>query len=75
MDKQIPVDQLTLAAAKQEIAPLGEQLTKWGQEYYEQDNPSVEDYVYDRAYQRLVELEAVPRTKTSDSPTQHVGGD
>lgn len=75
MDKQIPVDQLTLAAAKQEIAPLREQLTKWGQEYYEQDNPSVEDYVYDRAYQRLVELEKrFPELKTSDSPTQHVGG-
>lgn len=75
MDKQIPVDQLTLAAAKQEIAPLRERLTKWGQEYYEQDNPSVEDYVYDRAYQRLVELEQrFPELKTSDSPTQHVGG-
>ena len=75
MDKQIPVDQLTLAAAKQEIAPLREQLTKWGREYYEQDNPSVEDYVYDRAYQRLVELEQrFPELKTSDSPTQHVGG-
>ena len=75
MDKRIPVDQLTLAAAKQEIAPLREQLTKWGREYYEQDNPSVEDYVYDRAYQRLVELEQrFPELKTSDSPTQHVGG-
>lgn len=75
MDKQIPVDQLTLAAAKQEIVPLREQLTKWGREYYEQDNPSVEDYVYDQAYQRLVELEQrFPELKTSDSPTQHVGG-
>ena len=75
MDKRIPVDQLTLAAAKQEIAPLREQLIKWGREYYEQDNPSVEDYVYDRAYQRLVELEQrFPELKTSDSPTQHVGG-
>lgn len=75
MDKPTPVDQLTLAAAKQEIAPLREQLIKWGQEYYEQDNPSVEDYVYDRAYQRLVELEQrFPELKTSDSPTQHVGG-
>ena len=75
MDKRIPVDQLTLAAAKQEITPLREQLTKWGREYYEQDNPSVEDYVYDRAYQRLVELEQrFPELKTSDSPTQHVGG-
>ena len=50
MDKQIPVDQLTLAAAKQEIAPLREQLTKWGREYYEQDNPSVEDYEIGRAH-------------------------
>ena len=75
MDKRIPVDQLTLAAAKQEIAPLREQLIKWGREYYEQDTPSVEDYVYDRAYQRLVELEQrFPELKTSDSPTQHVGG-
>ena len=75
MDKQTPVDQLTLAAAKQEITPLREQLTKWGREYYEQDNPSVEDYVYDRAYQRLVELEQrFPELKTRDSPTQHVGG-
>ena len=75
MDKQTPVDQLTLAAAKQEITPLREQLTKWGREYYEQDNPSVEDYVYDRAYQRLVELEQrFPELKTSNSPTQHVGG-
>lgn len=75
MDKRIPIDQLTLAAAKQEIAPLREQLIKWGREYYEQDNPSVEDYVYDRAYQRLVELEQrFPELKTSDSPTQHVGG-
>ncbi len=75
MDKQTPVNQLTLAAAKQEITPLREQLTKWGREYYEQDNPSVEDYVYDRAYQRLVELEQrFPELKTSDSPTQHVGG-
>ena len=75
MEKQTPVDQLTLAAAKQEIIPLKKQLTQWGKEYYEQDNPSVEDYVYDRAYQRLVALEQrFPELKTADSPTQHVGG-
>lgn len=75
MDKQTPVDQLTLAAAKQEIVPLKKQLTQWGKEYYEQDNPTVEDYVYDRAYQRLVALEQrFPELKTSDSPTQRVGG-
>ena len=75
MEKKTPVDQLTLAAAKQEIIPLKKQLTQWGKEYYEQDNPSVEDYVYDRAYQRLVALEQrFPELKTTDSPTQHVGG-
>ena len=71
MDKQVPVSQLSLAAAKEKIAPLRKQLTQWGKEYYEQDNPSVEDYVYDRAYQRLVELETrFPELKSADSPTQ-----
>ncbi len=75
MDKQVPVSQLSLAAAKKEIVPLRKQLTQWGKEYYEQDNPSVEDYVYDRAYQRLVELETqFPELKSVDSPTQRVGG-
>ena len=75
MDKQVPVSQLSLAAAKKEIVPLRKQLTQWGKEYYEQDNPSVEDYVYDRAYQRLVELESqFPELKSPDSPTQRVGG-
>lgn len=75
MDKQVPVSQLSLAAAKEEIVPLRKQLTQWGKEYYEQDNPSVEDYVYDRAYQRLVDLETqFPELKTADSPTQRVGG-
>ena len=75
MDKQVPVSQLSLAAAKKEIGPLRQQLTQWGKEYYEQDNPSVEDYVYDRAYQRLVELEnQFPELKAADSPTQRVGG-
>ena len=66
---------LTLAEAKQIIRPLRQQLIQWGKEYYEQDNPTVEDYVYDRQYQRLVELEAqFPELVTPDSPTQRVGG-
>ncbi|WP_076459622.1 NAD-dependent DNA ligase LigA [Limosilactobacillus caccae] len=74
-EQQTPVDKLSLEQARAEIEPLRTQLTKWGQEYYEQDNPSVEDYVYDRAYQRLVALEdRFPALKTADSPTQRVGG-
>ncbi len=48
MDSQKAVDQLTLDEAKAEVGPLRDRLTQWGREYYEQDNPSVEDYVYDR---------------------------
>lgn len=66
---------LTLAEAKKEIGPLRQQLIQWGKEYYEQDNPTVEDYVYDRQYQRLVQLEKqFPELVTPDSPTQRVGG-
>lgn len=75
-NKQTPVAQLTLAQAQQEIGPLRAQISQWGKEYYEQDNPTVEDYVYDRAYQRLVQLETrFPELVTSDSPTQRVGGE
>lgn len=77
MDNQsIPVEQLTLEQAKKEIGPLRDQITQWGKEYYEQDNPTVEDYVYDRQYQRLVQLEqCFPELQSPDSPTQRVGGE
>ena len=66
---------LTLAEAKKIIGPLRQQLMQWGKEYYEQDQPTVEDYVYDREYQRLVSLESqFPELVTPDSPTQRVGG-
>jgi DNA ligase (NAD+) len=77
MDNQsIPVEQLTLEQAKKEIGPLRDQIAQWGKEYYEQDNPTVEDYVYDRQYQRLVQLEQrFPELQSPDSPTQRVGGE
>lgn len=77
MDNQsIPVAQLTLDQAKKEIAPLRKQIAQWGKEYYEQDSPTVEDYVYDRQYQRLVQIEQrFPELQTPDSPTQQVGGE
>ena len=77
MDNQLtPVEQLTLDQAKKEIGPLRDQITQWGKEYYEQDNPTVEDYVYDRQYQRLVQIEQrFPELQTPDSPTQRVGGE
>src|SRR5580698_2812168 len=55
-------------------AALREQLERWGYDYYVLDQPSVEDAVYDRAYDELVALEAAHRELvTADSPTQRVG--
>lgn len=75
MTEEKSVNNLTREEATKEIGPLKERLIKWGKEYYEQDAPSVEDYVYDREYQRLVEIEQrFPELVTPDSPTQKVGG-
>ncbi len=49
-------------------------LTRWGYEYHVLDEPSVDDAVYDRSYDELVELEqAHPKLVRPDSPTQRVG--
>ena len=75
MTEQKSVNDLTLKEATAEIGPLKAQLLQWGKEYYEQDAPTVEDYVYDRNYQRLVDIEnRFPELITPDSPTQKVGG-
>ncbi len=57
--------------AAQKAAQLRTQLNKWADEYYTYDSPSVEDSVYDKTYQQLVELEAkFPQIVTPDSPTK-----
>lgn len=44
--------------------------------YYSEDAPVSSDAEYDRAYRELVELEQeYPELRTSDSPTQTVGGE
>jgi DNA ligase (NAD+) len=56
-------------------ADLRAQLATWNHAYHVLDDPAVEDAVYDRAYDELVELEeAHPELVTPDSPTQRVGG-
>ncbi len=76
MSEELPaVSALTKEQAAAELGPLRDQLRQWGREYYEQDAPTVEDYVYDRSYQRLVQIEdRFPDLVTADSPTQRVGG-
>ena len=44
--------------------------------YYNQDSPEISDYEYDMLLRELEGLEnEFPEIKTSDSPTQHVGGE
>ncbi|WP_413628289.1 NAD-dependent DNA ligase LigA [Fructilactobacillus vespulae] len=69
------VDKLTKAQAQQEADEIRPQLIKWGKEYYEQDQPSVQDAEYDQVYARLTALEKeFPEIISEDSPTQKVGG-
>ncbi|GHN29265.1 NAD-dependent DNA ligase LigA [Lactobacillus delbrueckii] len=66
----------SLEEAKQEVRQLRAQLDQWAKAYYEQDDPVVEDHVYDEKYARLLELEAAyPELKSADSITQRVGGE
>ena len=61
--------------AKARIQELSELLETYNEEYYVQDNPSVEDYVYDGLMQELKQLEAeFPEYLSPLSPTQRVGG-
>ena len=58
-----------------ELAELRKQIRRHNRKYYEQDNPEISDYEYDKLMQRLKQLEsAYPEFITSTSPTQTVGG-
>lgn len=66
---------MTNEDTQEEYNRLKDQLKVWSRQYYNEDNPSVEDSVYDKNYRRLQELEAAhPDWVTNDSPTQNVGG-
>lgn len=66
MDKQ---------SALNRVQELHELLNTYNYEYNVLDKPSVPDSEYDRLMQELLKLEeAFPDLKSSDSPTQRVGG-
>lgn len=61
---------------KKRYEALIEELNQYSYDYYVQDNPSVEDSVYDKAMQELLKIEAAhPDWVTADSPSQRVGGE
>ena len=66
---------LTLDEARKEVAALRDKLDEWANAYYTKDTPEVEDNVYDKNYNRLVQLEQeFPQLVSQDSITQKVGG-
>lgn len=63
-----------LRAIKQEIDQLINKIKQWNYEYYQLNQPSVSDSVYDQFYQKLVKLEKqYPQFAKADSPTKTVG--
>ncbi|HFU6520696.1 TPA: NAD-dependent DNA ligase LigA [Enterococcus hirae] len=67
--------EMTIDEAAKRAEELRSRLNRWSREYYVDDKPTVEDYVYDQEYAELVAIEEqYPDLITSDSPTQRVGG-
>ncbi|WML50136.1 NAD-dependent DNA ligase LigA [Neobacillus sp. PS3-34] len=66
---------MDLMAAQSKINDLRNLLNQYGYDYYVLDKPSVPDAEYDRLLRELIELEEqFPELKSSDSPTQRIGG-
>ena len=62
--------------SKERIDQLTDQLKEAGYRYYVLDDPTMEDYEYDRLYRELEELESAhPELARADSPTKRVGGE
>lgn len=67
--------EMTIDEATKKAEELRVQLDRWSREYYVLDQPTVEDYIYDKTYAELVAIEEqYPDLITADSPTQRVGG-
>lgn len=59
---------------KNKIELLRKKIENWNKEYYINDNPSVDDSIYDQAINELIELEKkYPQFDSDDSPTKKVG--
>ncbi|MCP3742520.1 NAD-dependent DNA ligase LigA [Rossellomorea sp. BNER] len=67
---------MDLHAAEMRVKELHQLLNQYNYEYHVLDNPSVPDAEYDSLLKELQKLEeSFPQLKTSDSPSQRVGGD
>ena len=61
--------------AQQRAQQLREQIEYYSKLYYEQDDPAISDYDFDKLMHELIDIEeAYPELLTPDSPTLRVGG-
>ena len=73
-DKVKPVDDLTEAEAKKELARLAMEIAHHRALYYQKDAPEVSDAAFDALMQRNEAIEKrFPALKRADSPTEKVG--
>ncbi len=69
-----PVDRLTAAEAKRELARLAEEIAQHDRRYYQEDAPSISDADYDALRKRNTAIEArFPDLVRPDSPSLRVG--
>jgi DNA ligase (NAD+) len=72
--KSVPVDQLTIEDAAEELARLAREISEHDKRYYDEDRPVVSDAEYDALRQRNSAIEArFPELVRTDSPTHQVG--
>ncbi len=65
----------TLTDVRRRVEELRSEIREHDHRYYVLDQPIISDAAYDRLYRELVTLEeAHPELRTTDSPTQRVGG-
>lgn len=66
---------MTKEEAKRAIAELKNKVNYYNEQYYQHHNSVVSDYEFDQELERLMALEErFPEYKTTDSPSQRVGG-
>lgn len=65
-----------MTAIEIRLNEIKEKLNQASYEYYVLDNPTMEDYEYDRLMEELISIETeYPELKTIDSPTNKIGGE
>ena len=66
---------MDMQEVKKELTQLRRTIRRHNVRYYNDDNPEISDYEYDRLMLRLKALEKeYPELITENSPTQRVGG-